>query len=117
MKNALDLVDVIAVDGETSVLATFQLPHNGLIRRCYVDPVNLVTRRHNVVHGHLLEIENVYQHPAMPAGDHRSRFGYDCAELFLRHRIISCRIRRKSHQLQDAIGQPVDRQYQGHQPV
>ena len=105
VKHALNLIDIVAVQRQSRMPTVFKLAHDRLIRRFNIDAVDFIPWRHDVVHGHLLKIEDIDQHPAVTAGDHRSGFCHDSAQLFLGDRVVTRLIGGEPHQLQDAVGQ------------
>ena len=71
VKHALDLIDIVTIQRQTRMPTVFELTHDCLIRRLNVDAVDFISRRHDVVHGHLFQVEDIDQHPAVAAGNHR----------------------------------------------
>ena len=48
----------------------FELLQDGFVGGFHVYAIDLIPGCHDVIHGHLLQVENIDQHTAVPTGNH-----------------------------------------------
>ena len=77
---------------------------SGPVAVVQVDAIHLVTGDHDVVHAHVLEVENIDEHTAVPGGYQLPRVCDDRAQLFLGDVGVSAVLRVDTEQAQQAAG-------------
>ena len=92
-----------------------QLLQDVLVAVIKVDAINLVARHHDVVNGHLLQVQYIGQHAPVAPGDHGARLGDDGSEFFLGQGLPFLHIRSETQQPEQAVGNAVYGQHEGHE--
>ena len=81
MQKAHHVVDVVAIEQDLGVGTVGQLAQYGFPVVVDVDGVDLAARHHDVLHRHLVQIQNAEQHLLMALGDEAAGLVDDGAQL------------------------------------
>ena len=84
MQNAQHLIDIVAIDGQASVLTRRNRPPDRLIIVVEIDAYDFIVRHHDVIDRHFLEIQDAEQHRAIAAGYARTGLEDDGAQFLAR---------------------------------
>ena len=104
MQNADDLVDIVAVHGQSGVFTFLDDAFDVTDVIVQIDANDLIVRHHYVIDRDLLEIENADQHPTVSIRNSATGLVHDGAQLFLRQRMRSRVAATHTKQVQDTIG-------------
>ena len=108
MQEADDVIDVVAIEQDLGVGAVGQLAQYDLPVVIDVDGGDLAARDHDVLHRHLVEIQDAYQHLLVVLGNEIARLVDDGAQLFGIEGIILVVLETQEFQQQvrDAVDEP-----------
>jgi hypothetical protein len=108
VQEADDVIDVVAIEQDLGVGAVGQLAQYDLPVVIDVDGGDLAARDHDVLHRHLVEIQDAYQHLLVVLGNEIARLVDDGAQLFGIEGVILVVLETQEFQQQvrDAVDEP-----------